>query len=165
MIHIYTGKGKGKTTAATGLMIRALGNGMSPILLRFLKKSESSEDKILKELGIPVEKFGAGFITDKTIKENTELARKGLKKFKQIVKENRYNPVVLDEINIVLNKEIIDTDKFIKLLNEVPESLEVILTGRNAPKKLILEADLVTEMIDVKHYYKKGTPARKGIEY
>lgn len=165
MIHIYTGDGKGKTTASTGLVIRALGASLYSIIIRFIKKVESSEDVTLKELGIPVEYFGTGFI-DKEIPEKAyEMAKKGLERTREIINKRLYDILVLDELNPAVSKGIISEDEILDILNLIPDDMEVVLTGRGATDKMIEKADLVTDMKEIKHYFSDGIKARKGIEY
>jgi cob(I)alamin adenosyltransferase len=165
MIHIYTGDGKGKTTAATGLAVRALGAGLSSIIIRFIKEIESSEDAPIKELGIPVEYFGTGFILDEIPKEAIALARKGLERTKEIIDKKLFDILILDEVNIAVEVGLISEQDILQILKMVPDDMEIILTGRGATDKMIEKANLVTDMKEVKHYYREGVKARKGIEY
>lgn len=165
MIHIYTGDGKGKTTASTGLVIRALGASLSSIIIRFIKKVESSEDVTLKELGIPVEYFGTGFIYKEIPEEAYEMAKKGLERTREIINNRLYDILVLDELNPAVSKGIISEDEILDILNLIPDDMEVVITGRGATDKMIEKADLVTDMKEIKHYFSDGIKARKGIEY
>ena len=165
MIHIYTGDGKGKTTASTGLIIRAIGAGFSPIVIRFIKKEESSEDVPLRDLGVPVEYFGTGFILDKIPEDAKLTAKKGLERVREIMDKRLYNILVLDEINPAVSKGLVSEEEILEILDLIPDKMEVILTGRSATKKMIQKADMVTDMKEIKHYYRKGIKARKGIEY
>jgi len=117
MIHIYTGDGKGKTTASTGLVIRALGASLSSIIIRFIKKTESSEDVTLKELGIPVEYFGTGFIYKEIPEEAYEMIKKGLERTREIINNRLYDILVLDELNPAVSKGIISEDEILDILN------------------------------------------------
>lgn len=165
MIHIYTGNGKGKTTAGTGLIMRALGAGFSPIIIRFIKNVESSEDVIIRDLSIPVEVFGTGFIINKITDDAIEMARNGLKRLREIIRQGEYNIILLDEINVAVDLGVVSDEEVLEILDMVSADMEIILTGRGATKRMIEKADLVTEMKDIKHYYQKGVSARKGIEY
>lgn len=165
MIHIYTGDGKGKTTASTGLIIRAIGAGFSPIVIRFIKKEEASEDVPLRDLGVPVEYFGTGFILDKIPEDAKLTAKKGLERVREIMDKRLYNILVLDEINPAVSKGLVSEEEILEILDLIPDKMEVILTGRSATKKMIQKADMVTDMKEIKHYYRKGIKARKGIEY
>jgi len=167
-VHVYTGDGKGKTTAAFGLSLRAAGAGLSVFICQFLKKGIFSEIKSLKVFSknIKVEQFGSGcFIRRKPVKRDINIARKGFQKTKEIITNGKYDVVVLDELNSAMALKLIDVEDVINLLKNKPAHVDVIITGRNAPKKLISCADLVTEMKDRKHYYRCGVKARKGIEY
>ncbi|MCK4527509.1 cob(I)yrinic acid a,c-diamide adenosyltransferase [candidate division WOR-3 bacterium] len=165
MIHIYTGNGKGKTTAGTGLIMRALGAGFSPIIIRFIKNVESSEDVIIRDLSIPVEVFGTGFIINKITDDAIEMARNGLKRLREIIRQGEYNIILLDEINVAVDLGVVSDEEVLEILDMVSADMEIILTGRGATKRMMEKADLVTEMKDIKHYYQKGVSARKGIEY
>lgn len=165
MIQIYTGNGKGKTSASIGLIIRALGSGLSSIIIRFIKKDESSEDNILRNLGIPVEYYGTGFIYDDIPPKAKRLARKAIKRVKQIIQNREYDILVLDEINYAVDKGLVSEEAIIEILNLIPDDMEIILTGRGATNKMIEKAHLVTDMKEIKHYYKNGIKARKGIEF
>jgi cob(I)alamin adenosyltransferase len=165
MIQIYTGNGKGKTTASTGLIIRALGSGLSSIIIRFIKKGESSEDSILRNLGIPVEYYGTGFIYDEIPPEAKRVAQKAIKRVKQIIENREYDILILDEINCAVNRGLVSEEEIIEILNLITDDMEIVLTGRGATQKMIEKAHLVTDMKEIKHYYKDGIKARKGIEF
>lgn len=166
-LHIYTGNGKGKTTAALGLAVRAAGAGMKVWFGQFLKGRECSEHRALQRFDdlITIRQFGSGcFIYDTPNDTDIRLARIGLEEFEKALQGGVYSLVILDEgcaacdIGLVRVKDLID------IIAKKPEHIELILTGRNAPKELIKQADLVTEMKEVKHYFKNGVKARKGIE-
>jgi len=168
MLQIYTGNGKGKTTAALGLGLRAVGAGKRVLLIQFLKDGQSSEVKAIKKIpGFDYRNFGKkGFINKNNLtKKDFDLAEQSFNFAQKALKSRKYDCIILDEINIVLGLELLKTDDLIKLIKTIPPKTEIILTGRNAPKKLIQIADLVTEMKEIKHYFKKGVKARKGIEY
>lgn len=165
MIHIYTGNGKGKTTASTGLIIRGLGADLSGIIVRFIKQESSSEDRILNELEIPVEYFGTGFIKGNVEKHDREEAEKGLKRCRGIILNESFDIMVADEILLAGQMGLIREEEIINLLDIATENIELILTGRNASDKIIEKADLVTEMKEIKHYFNSGVKAREGIEY
>lgn len=165
--QVYTGDGKGKTTAAIGLTIRALGAGLKVAFFQFFKPGTSSEVNILKNFSpqLYYKAFGKeGFIEEKVDPETKELILKGWKEVKDLVKSGTYNIIVLDEITYALNWKLIDLKEFLEFLKNKPENLELVITGRNAPKEVIEVADLVTEMKKVKHYYEKDVKSRKGIE-
>ena len=166
-IQVYTGRGKGKTTAAFGLALRAAGAGLRVYIGQFIKGCPYSENKALRKIkNIKVEQFGRGcFIKGTVKKKDEELARKGLEKVRKVIAQGKYQLVILDEINVALKFGLLDLAEVVKLIKTKPGGLELVLTGRYAPAKILKLADLVTEMKEVKHYYKKGVPARKGIEF
>lgn len=166
-IQVYTGKGKGKTTAALGLALRAAGAGLKVYIGQFIKGYPYNENTILKKIkSIKIEQFGRGcFIKGQPKKKDKELARKGLEKVRRVMRQEKYDLLILDEINIALKFELLSLDEVVKLIKTKPGGLELVLTGRYAPAEILKLADLVTEMKEVKHYYKKGVPARKGMEY
>jgi len=166
-VQIYTGNGKGKTTAAYGVAVRAIGAGMKVCIVQFIKGIYSSEFETFKRLSdsIDIFQYGDGnFIIGKPTSKNIDHAKKGLEKLKSIIKSGEYQIIILDEINLAVFLKIITVDEIIEILNNRPEDLELILTGRHAHPKIIEMADLVTEMNEIKHYYKKGILARVGIE-
>lgn len=166
-IQVYTGRGKGKTTAALGLALRAAGAGLRVYIGQFIKGRSYSENKALQKIkNIKMEQFGRGcFIKGQPKKKDKELVRKGLEKVKRVMAQGKYDMVILDEINVALKFGLLDLDEVVKLIENKPGGIEMVLTGRYAPAKILKLADLVTEMKEVKHYYKKGVPARKGIEF
>ena len=165
-LHVYTGEGKGKTTAALGLAIRALGSGKKVHMLQFVKGMVYSEFKVLENLpGFSYELLGRDcFIEKKPDREDFLLAQNGLKKAEACLLSGRYDVLILDEIHIALYYGLIELPKLIAVL-EKKKDTEVICTGRYAPKQIIEIADLVTEMREIKHYYVKGISAREGIEF
>jgi cob(I)alamin adenosyltransferase len=166
-IHLYTGNGKGKTTAALGLALRAAGAGKTVFIAQFVKGMHYSELDALKSLpAIEVKQFGLDcFIVNQPTLEDIEAARKGLEKVSSIIGKNNYDMVILDEICIALYYHLFELDAVLELLKAKPEKMEIILTGRYAPPELYEMADLVTEMNEIKHYYNTGIEARKGIEF
>jgi cob(I)alamin adenosyltransferase len=166
-VHIYTGDGKGKTTAALGLSIRAAGAGMKVFIAQFIKKGNYSEIKALKNFSdlITVEQFGAGcFIKDKPAAEDIKAARKGIEKIKSIVSSGNYKMVILDEANVAVKLGLFSVEDILDIIADKPEEVEIVITGRNADQRLIEKSDLVTEMKEIKHYFQKGVKARVGIE-
>ncbi|WP_026894507.1 cob(I)yrinic acid a,c-diamide adenosyltransferase [Clostridiisalibacter paucivorans] len=165
-IQIYTGNGKGKTTAALGLSLRAVCAGKKVFFGQFVKGMKYSEVKAEKILsGFEIRQFGREcFIYRDPEEEDKKIAKEGLAICKEILKKGEYDVVVLDEINIALYFKLFEVSDVIEALENRKPNVEVILTGRYAPKELIDMADLVTEMKEVKHYYNKGVKARKGIE-
>ncbi|MCK5311763.1 MAG: cob(I)yrinic acid a,c-diamide adenosyltransferase [Desulfobacteraceae bacterium] len=166
-IHIYTGAGKGKTTAALGLALRAAGHGYKTYIGQFMKGSHYGELNSLKNIKeIDVEQFGGEkCITLQEVNEkHKELARNGLARIKEILAKNEYQIVILDEICVTIWFGLIAEREVIEVLNSKPFGVEIVLTGRNASPALIEHADLVTEMQEISHYYSKGIEARNGIE-
>jgi cob(I)alamin adenosyltransferase len=170
LIHIYTGTGKGKTTAALGLCFRAAGWGFESAFIQFMKGQETGELIAAKKFtaAILFEQYGSEkFITKKNLSDLSEdkiFADKGIVRAKELLLSNRYRIVVLDEILNLLEFELITEDEILELM-EIKGKSELILTGRGATDQLIKRADLVTEMKEIKHYYSSGVIARKGVEY
>ena len=166
-IHVYTGNGKGKTTAALGLAIRAVGAGLKVYIAQFLKHGDYSEIKGLDRFSdtITVEQFGCGrFIKGRPSKEDVAAARQGLKKVKTILAAGKYSVVILDEANVAVSLNLFSENELLEILDHRPDNVEIIITGRGAAPGIIEAADLVTEMKEIKHYFKKGVKARIGIE-
>jgi len=168
-IQVYTGDGKGKTTAALGLALRAAGQGYRTFIGQFLKGQPSGEILAVQKLSplITIEQFGRKKfikVTENFEDEDYRQAKKGLKKCLKILRHGDYQIIVLDEINVAMNLGLIKEEDIHQFLDKKPEKVEVILTGRYAPESIIERADLVTEMVCRKHYYEKGVRARKGIE-
>ncbi len=165
--HVYTGNGKGKTTAALGLALRAAGNNLQVFIGQFIKGLKYSELKSLKKLSsnITIKQFGRGcFIKKAPQKEDMEYAKLGLAELRKIINSGKYDVVILDEVNIAIHFGLISEKDVISLIDKKPENIELVLTGRLASEDILGKADLVTEMKEEKHYYKKGVLARKGIE-
>ena len=167
MIQVYTGNGKGKTTAALGLALRAAGAGLKVYICQFLKGKKYCELIALKKFkNIKIEQFGTDcFIRKSPTEKDIELAKMALRQISKVIKEKEYGVVILDEINVALSLNLLKLKDVIRLLRKAPAKTELILTGRNAPAQIIKLADLVSEIKEVKHYFKKGVNARKGIEY
>lgn len=165
-IQIYTGDGKGKTTAAFGLAVRARYAGKRVYIGQLMKSMKYNEVNIEKDVSnITIEQLGTGCIFNRNPnEEDINSAREGLMKCSKILKEGNFDLVILDEIMIAIYLKLISTKEVIKALDSRAEHVEVVLTGRYAPKELIEKADLVTEMKQIKHYYEKGVEAREGIE-
>lgn len=167
-IQIYTGNGKGKTTAAIGLAVRAVGAGKKVFFAQFVKGQIYSEIKTINEFlpSIKVKQYGLDcFIYNDPTQADIDAAREGFKEVAQIIASAEYDVVVLDEANIALYYRLFTIDELISLLLNKPEETEIIITGRYAPDELIELADLVTEMREIKHYYAQGVEARIGIEH
>ena len=173
MVLLYTGQGKGKTTAAIGLCIRALGWEKKVCMIQFLKSPdfESGEIKSLKKLNIELYQTGIGYSWTKTPQQQIECIQKAWRLCKEILLCGKYDMVILDEIvNVFCMKTLCVSDflteqDLIAVLQNTKKTMDIVLTGRNASKKLIEYVDLVTEMKAVKHYYQKGIKAIKGLEY
>jgi cob(I)alamin adenosyltransferase len=167
LIQVYTGCGKGKTTAALGLAMRAAGAGFNVYIGQFAKGRFYCELAVLKKIkNIKVEQFGRGcFIRVRPEKKDIELACKGLKMAKEAILSKKYRLIILDEINIALSLKLISLREVLGILKAAPKSKEIVLTGRYAPSQIIKIANLVSEIKERKHYYKKGIKARRGIEF
>ena len=166
-IQVYTGNGKGKTTAAIGLAIRAAGAGLKVYMAQFIKKGDYSEIKALRRFSdlITVEQFGLGrFMDGKPLPEDIAAAQKGLKQVKSIMASEEYNVIILEEANVAAKYGLIRVQDLVGLMINKPFDLELVITGRYASGRVIEIADLVTEMMPVKHYFERGVPARVGIE-
>jgi len=167
-VHIYTGDGKGKTTAALGLALRAAGWGLRSYIIQFMKGQAYGEIASLRRQPlITIEQFGRPECLHRKdlTSEDAALAHEALKRAQEVVRAAKHQLVVLDEVNVALWFGLLSVEEVLALLDKRPTSVELILTGRRAPEALIERADLVTEMREVKHYYRDGILARKGIEY
>ena len=166
-VQVYTGDGKGKTTAALGLAIRAAGAGFKVYIAQFLKKGDTSEIKALERFSdlITVEQFGLGrFVRGKPEAEDIEAARNGLENIQKILFSGKHQMVILDEANVGADCGLISIDDLIVLIDQKPAHVELILTGRGAAPQIIERADLVSEVKALKHYFNNGVKARVGIE-
>lgn len=165
-IHVYTGNGKGKTTAALGLALRAVCAGKKVYIGQFVKGMKYSEIRAEEFLpGFKIQQFGRNcFIKNVPTQKDIDAARRGLEISKEILKNGNYDIVVLDELNIALYYNLFSLEEVIEILENKKPQIEVIITGRYASEKLIEFADLVTEMKEIKHYYQQGVQAREGIE-
>jgi len=166
MIQVYTGNGKGKTTAALGLALRASGAGLNVYIGQFVKGRCYSEIRALKKNKIKVEQFGRGCFIKKTPgKIDVQMALSGLKRINEIILARKYQVVILDEINVAVKLELIPLSDLLKLIKDTPKNMELVLTGRDAHLRVIKLADLVSQVKEIKHYYAKGVKARRGIEF
>ena len=168
LVHVYTGNGKGKTTAAFGLALRSVGAGMKVFIGQFVKGKQYNENiavaRYLKN--ITVKQYGLGcFIVNTPTEDDIRAAGKGLDEMRKIIQKGKYDLVIMDEVNIALFYKLIDVNQLIEIIKAKPDHVELVLTGRYAPQEIIDMADLVTEMKEVKHYYQQGIEARDGIEY
>jgi len=169
LVQVYTGNGKGKTTAALGLAVRAAGHGMRTYFGQFLKGRPTGEVEAAARLAplIVIEQFGRkAFIrvAEGVADEDVERARSGLGKCLQAMLSGEYRIVVLDEVNTAVGLKVLDEREVLAVLDRKPPDVELVLTGRYAPPAFLERADLVTEMKDTKHYGDRGVRARKGIE-
>ncbi len=172
LVHIYTGEGKGKTTAAIGLAIRAAGNGMKVLFVQFLKGGEESgELKIFKKLQENIEvirldqRHPIFFKKGDTKEELINASKEALNLIAKKIESDKYDLIILDEINNLIAQGWADINELTNIIRKRPEGVEIVLTGRGAPQELLEIADYVTEMKAIKHPFKKRIKARKGIEY
>ena len=169
LVQVYTGNGKGKTSAAFGAALRAVGRGLKVYIIQFIKGGfDYGELYVVDKLpNLKLAAFGRGrFITETPpLKEDVEPVREAFELAKKVVSEGKYDIVILDEINVVVDLKMVSVDEVVELIRNKPKHVELILTGRNAAPAVIELADLVTEMREVKHPYARGVPSRKGIEY
>lgn len=167
LVRVYTGDGQGKTTAAFGLALRALGRGLKVCVIQFLKGKGSGEVLALRKLGGEVRLFGREEFVDlkSPSEEDKRLAQQGFEFAKKIIYNEEYDLVILDEINLAVWVELIWLEDVLDLLENRPPNVELVLTGRDAPLDFIEVADYVTEFRKIKHPFDKGVPARKGFEF
>ncbi len=170
LVQVYTGDGKGKTTAALGLALRAAGHGLRSIVFCFMK----THDTYGEILGagrfapeITIRAAGRETFVDKEnpAPEDVRMAREGFAQARQAALSGEYDVVVLDEFNLILDFGLVGVDEVLTLFQDKPRQVEIVLTGRCAPAAVMEAADLVTEMVERKHYYPKGVYARRGIDY
>jgi len=168
LVQVYTGNGKGKTTASLGLAMRALGNGLSVVMIQFMKPDQGAGEYVMakKLKDFTLIPCGLPHLVDpKNItKEDRKAARDALIKVKELLYSKKYDLFIIDEINVAMGWKLVDVNEVIEILKGRPSNVEVILTGRYAPDEIIEFADLVTEMRMIKHPYEKGVGPRKGIE-
>jgi cob(I)alamin adenosyltransferase len=167
-IHVYTGDGKGKTTAAIGLGIRATGEGLKVLMIQFMKGRRYSELDVLQHIkNFTVVQFGRDEFVSKEKPEqiDIDLAQKGFAYAKETMQKDAYDLLILDEINVAVDFNLIALKDVIELLETKPETLELVLTGRYASPDVIKHADLVSEILEIKHPYQKGVQSRKGIDW
>jgi cob(I)alamin adenosyltransferase len=167
LVLINTGNGKGKTTAALGIALRAVGQGLKVSMIQFIKgKWKTGEMEAAQLLGFELMPMGKGFTWEsKNPEEDKALMRNAWAVASEIILSGRYDLIILDEINYVLGYGYIAADEVISVLQSRPGHVHVVLTGSNAPEEIVSIADGVTEMRDIKHPYRSGIPAQKGIDY
>ncbi len=167
-VHIYTGDGKGKTTAAIGLAVRALGAGKTVYMGQFIKDMQYHEIEPLRTLGAQVELYGSGdgcFIEREPAQKDLDAATCGIKKLHGAITSQQYDLVIADEINVAWMLHLVSEEEMLSLIAEKPENVELVLTGRGCPPRVLERADLITEMKEIRHYYNtKGLLARDGVE-
>jgi len=170
LIQVYTGCGKGKTTAAWGQALRAVGRGWKVAVVQFLKPDESGEVKAAGRLSANLDVFGRTSPYDPRVDQRGSVtlrseSRRNLETAERLILSGEYDMVVLDEVNMVLHYGFVAEDEMLDLFRKRPAHTEIVLTGRYAPEWLIESADLVTEMVEIKHPARVGLKARKGVEY
>jgi cob(I)alamin adenosyltransferase len=168
LIHVYTGSGKGKTTAALGLGLRATGAGLKVQMIQFMKGRRYSEIDALDYLpNFTISQHGRDeFVSKKNPEQiDIDMAQEGFSYAKKIIKENNFDLVILDEINVAIDFNLITLSDVLKLVRSKPDELELVLTGRYAHPDIIKSADLVSEILEIKHPYQKGIQSRKGIDF
>ena len=172
LVLIYTGKGKGKTTAALGIVLRAVGHGLKVLMIQFIKGEwyygELSSSKRLNP-EFEMIAAGKGFIgildDDHDFREHKKSANDALILAREKISSKKYDIIILDEINYAINLKLVSTEEVIELINMRPKDTSIVLTGNYAPIEIIKVADLVTEMKEIKHPYQYGIKAKKGIDY
>jgi len=168
LVIVNTGNGKGKTTAAMGILFRAWGRGMKVIMLQFIKHTTANfgEQRAAQKIGIPMRAMGDGFTwRSKDLEQSADLARALWEDAQEVIASGEYDIVILDEFTYPLHYGWIPVEEVIEALKKRPEMQHVIITGRHAPEALIEYADLVTEMKVIKHPYQQGIKAQPGIEF
>jgi len=166
-VQVYTGDGKGKTTAALGMALRASGHGLHTYVGQFMKGQHYGElDAVSNHPHITIEQYGdvRCIRREEVTPQHVAQAHQGLERIQEAMLSGQYDVVVLDEVNVAIWFGLLTTEEVLAFLDQRPEHVEVVLTGRRAPQELIERADLVTEMREVKHYYQQGVLSRKGIE-
>jgi cob(I)alamin adenosyltransferase len=169
LVQVYTGDGKGKTTAALGLAMRAVGKGMKVLMVQFLKGRKYGELETCRRLGDDFRIIQSGL--DSFVKkgepsaEDLRLAREGLEAARAAIMSGDYDIVILDEANVAVELGVLEVEDVLPLIDERPSGVEVVLTGRYAPEEFCERADVLTEMRCVKHCFDKGVPMREGIEF
>ena len=167
LVQVYTGEGKGKTTAALGLALRAAGQDMKVIIIQFVKGGPTCGEHLFVARYHPFEivQLNTGNSFTQTTEELRPVTEQTLSLAEKTLTEGKYDVVILDEIFAAVNTGLITTAQVLDLMKKKPEKAELVLTGRDAPAEVIQKADLVTEMLVIKHPFTKGIPARRGIEY
>lgn len=169
LVHVYTGDGKGKTTAALGLALRACGSGLKVYMIQFMKGDIDYGELRAAELlsTFTIKQFGRPSFVDKEKPQEADiaLAREGLAHANEILRRAEHDVVILDELNVALDFKLVSLEEVMNLLDSKPDNMEIIITGRNAHDKIVGKADYVTDMRKIKHPYDEGIVARNGIEH
>lgn len=171
LVIVHTGNGKGKTTAALGMALRAWGQGMRVLILQFIKGGwEYGELKAAEKLGpnLVIRQMGEGFVrgsSESMMEDHKQAAAEALQAASEELASGRWDMVILDEINYAIGMDLISEEEAMQLISHKPDMVHIVLTGRNARPKIIETADLVTEMKEIKHSYKAGIKAQKGVEF
>jgi len=168
-VHVYTGKGKGKTTAALGLALRACGHNWKVLMICFMKGDPNYGEIILAK-NIPnftIVQSGLPTFVEKGApsEEDIKLAREGLQMAEKAIQQKKYDMIILDEINVAVDYDLLTLKEVLELIDKKPAEVELVLTGRSAHPDLVKKANLVSEVLEIKHYYTKGIDGREGIEY
>jgi cob(I)alamin adenosyltransferase len=167
-VQVYTGNGKGKTTAALGLALRAVGRGLKVCIFQFIKGGGLYGEHLAAEKLAPlltiIQSGRPGWVNTKDISEDRRVAQEALSRAEEMLTSAEFDLFICDEINGAVGFGLIDVEQVLELISRKPEKTELVLTGRNVHQRVIDAADLVTEMREIKHYYKTGVPARTGIE-
>ena len=171
-VQVYTGDGKGKTTAALGLGLRAAGRGLKVLMIQFLKGTDSGELEAVKRLApdFHIIRFAETkkFFWELTDDEKARLknkTRQEMQNLEEYLKDNYCHVLILDEIMAAIHGDLVRVEQVCRIIDQKPKGMELVLTGRNVPDEIAERADLITEMKKIKHYMDKGVPARTGIEY
>ena len=167
LVQVYTGDGKGKTTAALGLALRAVGQKMKVVIIQFVKGDRTCGEHLFAEKYrlFDIVQLNTGNSFTQTLDELRPITEQTLSFAEETLSKGDYDIVILDEIFVALSKKLITTSQVIDLISKKPEKVELILTGRGAPREIIQRADLVTKMVAVKHPFDRGITGRRGIEY
>lgn len=169
MVHVYTGDGKGKTTAALGLALRACGHGLKVYIIQFMKGDiEYGEIKAAGFIpNLTIVQFGRADFVDRNNphKEDVNLAQQALEHAKTIIQRGEHDLLILDELNVAIDYNLVPLKEALNLIDSKSDNMEIIITGRNAHEKIIERADYVTRMDNIKHPYDRGVEARNGIEH
>jgi cob(I)alamin adenosyltransferase len=166
-VQLYTGNGKGKTTAAFGLALRAAGAGLPVFIAQFMKSGDYGEVRAFRRFEdlVTMRQYGSGrFVHGKPTEEDVRAAREGFSEVRSVLASGKYKVVILDEAVIATFFDLFSVEDLLALIDGRPEGVELLITGRNADPRLVEKADLVTEMREIKHYYVEGVAARDGIE-